>query len=109
VKYYAKVYEGLFDPKHYKQMGPAIWLYTYLLMKETYGPVERRAVVSDAELASVIGCGSRIIRDWRKRLLAHGYIEATLHSHGYATPSRSPRNSYPRSQVVDKKQSTRQA
>lgn len=84
MKYYAKVYEGLIDPKHYQQMGPAIWLYMYLLVKETYGPVERRPVVSDADLARAIGCGKRVIRDWRERLLANGYIEVTLHSRGYA-------------------------
>jgi hypothetical protein len=84
MKYYAKVYEGLIDQKHYEQMGPSIWLYMYLLVKETYGPVERRPVISDADLARAIGCGKRVIRDWRERLIGHRYIEATLHSRGYS-------------------------
>jgi len=95
MKYYAKVYEGIFDPKHYTQIGPALWLYTFLLMRETYGHVKQRFVISDAELAGTIGCGERVIRDWRKRLVDYAYIEATRHSHGYSYAIRKSKKFTP--------------
>jgi hypothetical protein len=84
MKHYAKIYEGLFDRKHYEQMGPAIWMYTFLVLKETYGFVKQRVVISDAEFAGIIGCREHTVRDWRKRLQDNGYIEATRHERGFS-------------------------
>lgn len=74
---------GLLDRKHLDAMGEAVWLFLYLLMRQTqvsevgegvvlYGnPLTRSFIAKDAG-----GWPDRRIKDWTARLIKRGYIRA---------------------------------
>ena len=71
---------GLFDAKHYAQMGPAIWLYGWLVLRQTQqrdgvGLVLGGHAVSYREIESETGFCRKTLERWMKTLRRAGYIE----------------------------------
>lgn len=84
---------ALLEPKHYHAMGDALWLYTYLLDRQTrrldkdgLGQVAGGVPIRDADISGTIGSSRRTIIRWRDTLLLHGYVTArrTPYGHVYA-------------------------
>lgn len=71
---------GLFDAKHYARMGPAIWLYGWLVLRQTrerdgIGLVLGGHPVSYREIESETGFCRKTLERWMQTLRRAGYIE----------------------------------
>jgi hypothetical protein len=84
---------ALLEPKHYRAMGDALWLYTYLLDRQTrrldrdgLGQVAGGLPIRDSDISGTIGSSRRTVIRWRGILLGHDYITArrTPYGHVYA-------------------------
>lgn len=85
------VYSGILEPKHYKQIGSAIWLFLWCISSTT-GEEERDGVtwgivlgnkpVKIDEIAGHFGVERRTVERWIKTLEQHGYIQLERASHG---------------------------
>jgi hypothetical protein len=72
----------LFDRKHYERMGAAIWLYGWLVLRQTHqqGPIGwvlGGAPVSYREIEEETGFNVRTVERWMQILRRYGYIETT--------------------------------
>jgi hypothetical protein len=83
------VYNGLLE--HCTQMRDSIWLYLWLLDRQTTeeangsGKVLGGMPIRDQDIAACLGgIATRTIRRWRERLLKRPYIEAINTGHGYS-------------------------
>jgi hypothetical protein len=81
---------AILEPKHYRAMGEALWLYTYLLDrqgkgrdKNGLGQVAGSMPIRDSDIASTLGSSEKTISRWRKRLRSHSYITARRTPYGY--------------------------
>lgn len=71
---------GLFEAQHYRRMGSAVWLYGWLVLRQTHqsGPtgwVLGGAPISYAEIEEETGFNRRTLERWMAILRANGYIE----------------------------------
>jgi hypothetical protein len=70
----------LFEEKHYARMGAALWLYGWLVLRQTHqqgteGWVLGGAPVSYREIEEETGFNRRTLERWMRTLRQHGYIE----------------------------------
>jgi hypothetical protein len=89
---------ALLEPKHYRAMGDALWLYTYLLDRQTRrldkngsGQVAGGVPIRDPDIAGTIGSSGRTISRWRTRLKLHGYITTRRTPYGYCYAITKPK------------------
>jgi len=71
---------ALFEAKHYERMGPAIWLYGWLVLRETPqagsgGWVLGGKPISYREIESETDFSPRTLERWMRILRREGYIE----------------------------------
>lgn len=69
----------LFEARHYQRMGSAIWLYGWLVLRQTHqsgglGWVLGGAPVSYREIEEETGFNRRTLESWMHTLRAQGYI-----------------------------------
>jgi hypothetical protein len=72
----------LLDARHYERMGSALWLYSWLILRQTHqtgaiGWVLGGAPVSHREIEEETGFNRRTIEAWFRKLRRAGYIETT--------------------------------
>ncbi|MGA8145901.1 MAG: hypothetical protein WB987_18590 [Candidatus Acidiferrales bacterium] len=77
----------LLDSGHYVKMGSAIWLYSWLVLRQTHqsgsiGWVLGGAPVSYREIEEETGFNRRTLEGWFRKLRRGGYIETTAASGG---------------------------
>lgn len=82
-RWYFPVFEGLFDAKHVKGMGPAIWLYGWILSRAWAAQKNGRMMYSHQDACDDLGVCNKTVRLWFERLQQHGYI---------TTRARQPHN-----------------
>jgi predicted transcriptional regulator len=85
------MYSGIFEPRHYKQIGSALWLFLWCVSSTTKD-VEREGVtwgvvlgnkpVRIFELEEIFGVTDKTIRSWIKTLEQHQYIKVTRAPYG---------------------------
>jgi hypothetical protein len=71
---------GLIDQRHYDRMGSAIWLYAWLILRQTHqhddtGWVLGGSPVTYREIEEETGFRSRTLERWMRTLRSNGYIE----------------------------------
>lgn len=86
------MYSGIFEPKHYKQIGTALWFFSWCISattKEvvdeegiTWGHVLGKKPLKLAELAEPFGVDEKTVRRWIKALEDHDYIRVTRAPYG---------------------------
>ena len=70
----------LFEAQHYERMGAALWLYGWLVLRQTHqqgsvGWVLGGAPVSYREIEEETGFNCRTLERWMRTLRQQGYIE----------------------------------
>jgi hypothetical protein len=70
----------LFEARHYQRMGAAVWLYGWLVLRQTHqqgsvGWVLGGAPVSYRDIEEETGFNCRTLERWMKTLRLEGYIE----------------------------------
>ncbi len=70
----------LFEVRHYKRMGAAVWLYGWLVLRQTHqtgslGWVLGGSPVSYREIEEETGFNCRTLERWMRTLRHHGYVE----------------------------------
>ena len=70
----------LFEARHHERMGSAVWLYGWLVLRQTHqtgsiGWVLGGAPITYAEIEEETGFNVRTLERWMRILRAHGYIE----------------------------------
>jgi hypothetical protein len=70
----------LFEARHYERMGAAIWLYGWLVLRQTHqqgevGWVLGGSPISYREIGEETGFNLRTLERWMQGLRKHGYIE----------------------------------
>jgi transposase-like protein len=70
----------LFEQRHYERMGAAIWLYGWLVLRQTHqqgslGWVLGGAPVSYREIEEETGFNPRTLERWMRTLRRQGYVE----------------------------------
>lgn len=71
----------LFEARHYDRTGSAVWLYAWLVLRQTHqtgtiGWVLGGAPIRYQEIEEETGFNSRTFERWMRILRQHGYIEA---------------------------------
>jgi len=77
----------LFEARHYARMGSAIWLYGWLVLRQTHqsgtvGWVLGGAPVRYREIEEETGFNRRTLERWLSALRREGYIETTAAQEG---------------------------
>src|SRR5271155_5235841 len=70
----------LFEARHYERMGAAIWLFGWLVLRQTHqqgdiGWVLGGAPISYREIEEETGFNVRTLERWMRSLRRHGYIQ----------------------------------
>ncbi|HEY6904024.1 MAG TPA: hypothetical protein VI216_06925 [Candidatus Acidoferrales bacterium] len=70
----------LFEAQHYERMGAAVWLYGWLVLRQTHqsgsvGWVLGGAPISYREIEEETGFNRRTLERWMTTLRRHGYVE----------------------------------
>ena len=70
----------LFEARHYQRMGAAVWLYGWLVLRQTHqqgeiGWVLGGSPISYREIEEETGFNCRTLERWMRTLRRHGYIE----------------------------------
>ncbi|MGH9682229.1 MAG: hypothetical protein ACRD4S_01255 [Candidatus Acidiferrales bacterium] len=70
----------LFEARHYERMGSAVWLYGWLILRQTHqsgavGWVLGGAAISYREIEEETGFNCRTLERWMGILRKHGYVE----------------------------------
>ena len=70
----------LFEAQHYERMGAAVWLYGWLVLRQTHqsgslGWVLGGSPISYREIEEETGFNRRTLERWMNMLRRHGYIE----------------------------------
>lgn len=73
-RWYFPVFEGLIARKHVHNMGPALWLYLYLLSRAWVAQNGGQLEYSHLDAALALGRTDRTIKSWFSRLQKHGMI-----------------------------------
>ena len=79
----------LFEAQHYERMGAAVWLYGWLVLRQTHqsgsvGWVLGGAPISYREIEDETGFNRRTLERWMTTLRRHGYIETEAAPAGVA-------------------------
>lgn len=84
-------YSGLFEPKHYKQIGTALWFFLWCVSSTTkeeevegvtWGLVLGNKPMKLSELAEPFGVDDKTVSRWLKSLEEHSYIRITRAPYG---------------------------
>lgn len=80
---------GIFEVHHYKRMGPALWLYGWLILRQTrqedtFGYVLGGKPISYAEIQGETGFPRKTLERWMHVLRHEGYIETKTVGSGIA-------------------------
>lgn len=80
-KTWIKLKRGLLEPKHREKIGPAFWLYVYILDRADW---EQGAVLEwkDPAVADELQMELTTVREHRRRLEAEGYIRVEQKQYG---------------------------
>ena len=73
MKTFVKIKSGILSPKHYEAIGPAIWLFLYLLQHTDWETGTMHGY-TDEQAAEELGSKKRTVRSWRMKLQAGNYI-----------------------------------
>ena len=78
---------GLFDAQHYERMGPALWLYGWLVLRQTrqegtFGYVLGGKPITYSEIEDETGFVRKTLERWMRVLRIAGYIETKTASTG---------------------------
>jgi len=73
-RWYFPTYEGLYDAKHVRQMGQAIWLYGWMLARAHVAQDNGQFAYQHREAARDLGVTEREIMRWFKTLQEYGYV-----------------------------------
>jgi hypothetical protein len=97
----------LFDARHYERMGAAVWLYGWLVLRQTHqegatGWVLGGSPVNYREIEEETGFNPRTLERWMHTLRAHGYIETEAVPAGIIVRITKAKKSTPFSQGVRK-------
>lgn len=70
----------LFESRHYERMGAALWLYGWLVLRQTHqqgdiGWVLGGSPISYREIEEETGFNPRTLERWMQALRKHGYVE----------------------------------
>ncbi|MGH9686038.1 MAG: hypothetical protein ACRD5K_02975 [Candidatus Acidiferrales bacterium] len=70
----------LFEARHYERMGSAVWLYAWLVLRQTHqtgttGWVLGGAPISYKEIEEETGFNIRTLERWMSALRRHGYVK----------------------------------
>lgn len=86
------MYSGIFEPKHYKQIGTALWFFSWCIsattkevMDEegvTWGHVLGKKPLKLSEMAEPFGVDEKTVRRWIKSLEQYGYIRVSRAPYG---------------------------
>ena len=79
----------LFKAQHYERMGSAVWLYAWLVLRQTHqsgsvGWVLGGSPISYREIEEETGFNRRTLERWMTTLRRHGYIETETAPAGIA-------------------------
>ncbi len=79
----------LFETQHYERMGAAVWLYGWLVLRQTHqsgsvGWVLGGSPISYREIEEETGFNRRTLERWMTTLRRHGYIETETAPAGVA-------------------------
>ena len=92
------VSNGIVDPKHYRSMRESIWMFYYLLDKQTRGvdsdgngKVLGGKPIRDSDIAAAFGVSIRTVRRMRDRLFQFGYVTARRTPYGYVYAITKPK------------------
>ncbi|QJD87881.1 helix-turn-helix transcriptional regulator [Cohnella herbarum] len=93
------MYSGIFEPKHYKQIGAALWFFSWCInstTKEceeedgvTWGYVHGKKPMKLSELAAPFGVNDKTVGRWIETLEEHGYIRTTRAPYGLIVAVRN--------------------
>lgn len=77
----------LFEAKHYERMGAAIWLYGWLVLRQTHqsgsvGWVLGGAPIHYCEIQEETGFAPKTLERWMRTLRERGYIETQTTQRG---------------------------
>jgi hypothetical protein len=77
----------LFEARHYERMGAALWLYGWLVLRQTHqsgsdGWVLGGTPISYREIEEETGFPRKTIERWMRTLRTHGYIETQATQRG---------------------------
>src|SRR5271154_59517 len=77
----------LFEARHHRRMGSAVWLYGWLVLRQTHqqgdlGWVLGGAPISYREIEEETGFNCRTLERWMQTLRRHGYIKTETASAG---------------------------
>ncbi|MGG3839690.1 helix-turn-helix domain-containing protein [Paenibacillus thiaminolyticus] len=84
-------YSGLLEPRHYKQIGTAIWLFLWCISSTTkevekdgivWGIVLGNKPMKLSEISQIFGVNEKTVSRWLDTLEAHEYIRVTRASRG---------------------------
>lgn len=97
-KFFTGVRNGLWVPKHEIKMGKAIWLFGWLIGKQTgqngsTGLILGGKVLTWQWLASESGWPERTLQRWAQILRSKGYIEIDREQHGFTVKIRNAKKS----------------
>lgn len=73
-RWYFPVYEGLFAAKHCEQMGPALWLYGWMIARAHIARAGGVVQYNHLTAANDLGKSERTVRSWFQTLQQNGYI-----------------------------------
>lgn len=73
-RWYFPVFEGLFEAKHVEQMGPAIWLYGWILARAWVAQKDGVVKYNHVEAAEALGQSLRNTKLWFSRLQEYSYL-----------------------------------
>jgi hypothetical protein len=86
------MYSGIFEPKHYKQIGAALWFFSWCINSTTkeseeedgviWGYVHGKKPMKLSELAAPFGVNDKTVGRWIEALEQHGYIRTTRAPYG---------------------------
>jgi hypothetical protein len=92
----------LFDAEHYARMGPAVWLYGWLILRQTHqtgaiGWVLGGAPIHYREIEEETGFNRRTLERWMKVLRRQKYIETAVTDSGITVKILKAKKHLPRS------------
>lgn len=103
------MYSGLLEPRHYKKIGSAIWLFLWCVSSTTaerdrdgvvWGIVLGNKPVQLSELGEIFGVSSKTVSRWLTDLESHQYIKVTRAPRGLIISVRNSKKY--RNQTPDK-------
>lgn len=104
-QFYTGLTNGLFEPRHERKMGKAVWFFGWLVGRETVldgsaGLVFGGRLLTWKWLAARSGWPERTLQRWARILRSRSYIEIELEQHGFTLKIRNAKKFLPRQQSL---------